>query len=73
MYIFINPSVREWKNFHPISIKNWEKVKRISSAQFDNDKERMMEWARNEAKKETELYNQKNGKVSVDFPKELVS
>ena len=36
-------------------------------AQFDNDKERMMEWARNEAKKETELYNQKNGKVSVDF------
>ena len=36
-------------------------------AQFDNDKEKMMEWARNEAKKETELYNQKNGKVSVDF------
>ena len=36
-------------------------------AQFDNDKDKMMEWARNEAKKETELYNQKNGKVSVDF------
>ena len=36
-------------------------------AQFDNDKEKMMEWARNEAKKETELYNLKNGKVSVDF------
>ena len=36
-------------------------------AQIDNDKEKMMEWARNEAKKETELYNQKNGKVSVDF------
>ena len=35
--------------------------------QFDNEKDKMMEWARNEAKKETELYNQKNGKVSVDF------
>ena len=36
-------------------------------AQFDNDKDKMMAWARNEAKKETELYNQKTGKVSVDF------
>ena len=35
--------------------------------QFDGDENRMMEWARNEAKKETELYNEKNGKVSVDF------
>lgn len=35
--------------------------------QFDNDKDKMMAWARNEAKKETELYNLKNGKVSVDF------
>lgn len=36
-------------------------------AQFDNDKDKMMAWARNEAKKETDLYNLKNGKVSVDF------
>ena len=36
-------------------------------AQFGNDKEQMMAWAKNEAKKETELYNQKNGRVSVDF------
>ena len=36
-------------------------------AQFDNDKDKMMEWAKNEAKKETQLYQQKNGKVSVDF------
>ena len=35
--------------------------------QFDGDENQMMEWARNEAKKETELYNEKNGKVSVDF------
>lgn len=35
--------------------------------QFDGDADRLMAWAKNEAKKETELYNQKNGKVSVDF------
>ena len=36
-------------------------------AQFDHDMDKMMAWARNEAKIETELFNQKNGKVSVDF------
>ena len=36
-------------------------------AQFDGDKDKMMAWAKSEAKKETDLYNQKNGKVSVDF------
>ena len=35
--------------------------------QFDGDADRLMAWATNEAKKETELYNQKNGKVSVGF------
>ena len=36
-------------------------------AQFDGDKDKMLAWAKNEARKETELYNQKNGKVLVDF------
>ena len=36
-------------------------------AQFDGDKDMMLAWAKNEARKETELYNQKNGKVSIDF------
>ena len=36
-------------------------------AQFGGDKDKMMEWAKSEAKKETQLYNQKNGKVSVGF------
>lgn len=36
-------------------------------AQFDGDKDKMMAWAKSEARKETELYNQKNGTVSVDF------
>ena len=35
--------------------------------QFDGDKDKMLAWAKNEAQKETELYNQKNGKVSIDF------
>ena len=36
-------------------------------AQFDGDKDKMLAWAKSEARKETELYNQKNGKVSIDF------
>lgn len=35
--------------------------------QFGGDEDRLMAWAKNEAKKETELYIQKNGKISVDF------
>ena len=35
--------------------------------QFSGDQEKLMEWARKEARKETELYNQHNGKVTVDF------
>src|SRR5699024_7086736 len=36
-------------------------------AQFSGDQDKLMEWAREEARKETELYNQYNGRVSVDF------
>jgi transposase len=36
---------------------------------FDGDKEKMMAWAKAEAEKETELYNQRNGKVTVEFSK----
>ena len=35
--------------------------------QFDGDKEKMMAWAKEQAKRETELYDQHNGKVSVEF------
>ena len=37
--------------------------------QFDGDHEKMMTWAKEEAKKETELFNQKNGKVTVELSK----
>ena len=35
--------------------------------QFDGDADRLMSWAKDEAAKETELYNQRNGKVIVEF------
>lgn len=35
--------------------------------QFDGDKEKMMVWAKEQAKIETELYNQRNGKVTIEF------
>ena len=36
-------------------------------AQFSGDQDKLIEWVREEARKETELYNQHNGRVSVDF------
>lgn len=35
--------------------------------EFNGDKNKLMAWAKNEAAKETELYNQHNGKVIVQF------
>ena len=35
--------------------------------QFDGNADKLMAWAKNEAAKETELYNQRNGKVIVEF------
>ena len=35
--------------------------------QFDGDEARLMAWAKNEAAKETKLYNERTGKVTVEF------
>ena len=35
--------------------------------QFDGDEDRLIAWAKDEAAKETELYNQHTGKVMVEF------
>lgn len=35
--------------------------------EFNGDKDKLMAWAKNEAAKETDLYNQHNGKVIVEF------
>jgi transposase len=37
--------------------------------QFDGDNEKMMAWAKEVARKETELYTQAHGKVTVEFSK----
>lgn len=37
--------------------------------QFDGDEQKLMSWAKEEAKKETELYNKKIGTVTVEFSK----
>lgn len=37
--------------------------------QFNGDADKLMLWAKEQAAKETELYKQQNGKVSVDFSK----
>ena len=35
--------------------------------QFDGDNEKLMAWAKSEAAKETDLYNERTGKVTVEF------
>ena len=35
--------------------------------QFNGDDEKLMGWAKSEAAKETELYNERTGKVMVEF------
>ena len=37
--------------------------------QFNGDKDKLMAWAKEQAAKETELYNQNTGKVTVEFSK----
>ena len=39
--------------------------------QFDGDHEKMMAWAKEKANKETNLYVQTHGKVTVEFSKSL--
>ena len=35
--------------------------------QFDGDEDKLMAWAKSEAAKETKLYNERTGKVTVEF------
>ena len=37
--------------------------------QFDGDRDKMMAWAREQADKETKLYKEATGKISVEFSK----
>lgn len=65
--VYINQSYR--KENGKTSSRIYKKLGKLNDLleQFSGDQEKMMEWARAEAKRETDLYNQHNGKVSVDF------
>ncbi|MGI6017624.1 MAG: IS1634 family transposase [Marvinbryantia sp.] len=65
--VYINQSYR--KENGKTSSRIYKKLGKLNDLlmQFSGDQDKMMAWARAEAKKETDLYNQRNGKVSVDF------
>lgn len=66
MFIFTNPFV---KKDGKSSSRIYKKLGKYNALleQFDGDADKLMAWAKNEAAKETELYNQRNGKVIVEF------
>ena len=65
--VYINQSYR--KENGKTSSRIYKKLGKYNNLleQFDGDKEKLMAWAKEEAKKETELYNQRNGKVTLEF------
>ena len=66
-FFYINQSYR--KENGKTSSRIYKKLGKYNDLleQFDGDKEKLMAWAKEEAKKETELYNQRNGKVTLEF------
>lgn len=67
--VYINQSYR--KENGKSSSRIYKKLGKFNTLleEFSGDQEKMMAWAKEEAKKETELYNQRNGKVIVEFSK----
>lgn len=65
--VYINQSYR--KENGKTSSRIYKKLGKYNDLleQFSGDQEKMMAWAKEEAKKETELYNQRNGKVTLEF------
>ena len=65
--VYINQSYR--KENGKTSSRIYKKLGKYNDLleQFDGDKEKLMAWAKEEAKKETELYNQRNGKFTLEF------
>ena len=65
--VYINQSYR--KENGKTSSRIYKKLGKYNDLleQFDGDREKLMAWAKEEAKKETELYNQRNGKVTLEF------
>lgn len=67
--VYINQSYR--KENGKSSSRIYKKLGKFNELleEFSGDQEKMMAWAKEVAKKETELYNLRNGKVTVEFSK----
>lgn len=65
--VYINQSYR--KENGKSSSRIYKKLGKFNDLleTFSGDREKMIAWAKEEAKKETELYNQQTGKVTVEF------
>lgn len=78
MYIAVtgsknNKDIYIYQSFHKKDGKSSSRIyKKLGKyntllEQFDGDEDKLMAWAKDEAVRETELYNQRNGKVIVEF------
>lgn len=67
--VYINQSYR--KENGRTSSRIYKKLGKFNDLMehFSGDQEKLMAWAKEEAKKETALYNQRNGKIMVGFSK----
>lgn len=65
--VYIYQSFR--KNDGKSSSRIYKKLGKYNALleRFDGDEDRLMTWAKNEAARETELYNDRTGKVMVEF------
>ena len=65
--VYINQSYR--KENGKSSSRIYKKLGKLNDLldQFSGDRDKMMAWARQQAELETHLYNQKNGRISVEF------
>lgn len=67
--VYINQSYR--KENGKTSSRIYKKLGKFNDLleQFSGDKDKLMAWAKEEAIKETKLYTQQNGKITVEFSK----
>ena len=72
-YFSIYCIIKSWEDFMLDNLVDNRKLEKYNELlqQFDGDHEKMMAWAKEKANKETNLYVQTHGKVTVEFSKSL--
>lgn len=68
MYIFIVPSAKKTEKPLHVFTKNLGSTMLFWNSSYGNE-DKLMTWAKEQAAKETKLYKQHTGKVSVEFSK----